>query len=126
MSTIGVKNIRYVCLIFQVINVNPPLSTENPKTLKEKAISDELYYHTKVKTLLTEKTKSPNPDFKKEQRKKRKTADIQPESKTSIKFKMDNVTQRQTDVWFYSGTKYVQNLPWTVKLQPNIYGGEGM
>ena len=121
------------CLIFQVINVNPPLSTENPKSLKEKATSDGLYYHTKTKTLSAEKTKSPNPDFKKEQRKKRKAADIQPvdysatkKSKTLLKFKMDNVTQRQIDVWFYSGTKYVQNLPWTVKLQPNIYGGEGM
>ena len=38
---------------------------------------------------------------------------------------MDNVAQRQIDVWFYSGPKSIQNLPWTVKLQPNIHGGEG-
>ena len=38
---------------------------------------------------------------------------------------MDKITQQQNDVYFDSETKYVQSLPWTVKLQPNIYGGEG-
>jgi hypothetical protein len=38
---------------------------------------------------------------------------------------MDNVAQRQIDVWFYSGQKSIKNIPWKVKLQPNIYGGEG-
>ena len=63
-------------------------------------------------------------DLKKDQRKRRKTTKIQP-TQASFKFKMDKVTQRQNDVYFNSGTKYVQSLPWTVKLQPNIYGGEG-
>ena len=63
-------------------------------------------------------------DLKKDQRKRRKTTKIQP-TQASFKFKMDEVTQRQNDVYFNSGTKYVQSLPWTVKLQPNIYGGEG-
>ena len=126
------KIFKTLCLIFQVINAFPTLSTEKPKTLKEKAISDGLYYHTKTKTLTAEKTKSPNPDIKKEHKKRIKTADIQPvdystikKSETSFKFKMDNATQRQIDVRFYSGTKWIQSLPWKVKLQPNIYGGEG-
>lgn len=46
-------------------------------------------------------------------------------SKASFKFKMDNVTQRKIDEKFYSGTKYIQSLPWKVNLEPNIYGGEG-
>ena len=40
--------------IFQVINVNPPSSAEKTKSLKEKAISEGLFYHTKTNT------KSPN------------------------------------------------------------------
>ena len=40
--------------IFQVINVNPPPSAEKAKSLKEKAISEGLFYHTKTNT------KSPN------------------------------------------------------------------
>ena len=39
---------------FQVINVNPPPSAEKTKSLKEQAISEGLFYHTKTNT------KSPN------------------------------------------------------------------
>ena len=60
-------------------------------------------------------------DFKKRLKKKKKNN----QNSASFKFKMDEITQRQNDVYFNSGTKYVQSLPWTVKLQPNIYGGEG-
>ena len=64
-------------------------------------------------------------DSKKDQRKRRKTTNFQPVSKASFRFKMDHVTQCQTDVNFYSEKKCVKNLPWKVKLQPNIYGVEG-
>ena len=71
-------------------------------------------------------------DSKKGQRKRRKTSNFQPVyyseikvAKASFRFKMDNVTQRQTDVNFYSGKKCVKNLLWKVELQPNIYGLEG-
>ena len=64
-------------------------------------------------------------DSKKDQRKRRKTTNFHPVSKASFRFKMDHVTQRQTDVNFYSEKKFLKNLPWKVKLQPNIYGVEG-
>ena len=53
--TIGLKNFHYIMFqFFQVINDNPPPSAEKPKSLKEKAISQGLFYHTKTNT------KSPN------------------------------------------------------------------
>ena len=68
-------------------------------------------------------------DSKKDQKKRRKTTNLDYSeikvSKASFRFKMGTVTQWQTDVNFYSGKKFVKNLPWKVKLQPNIYGVEG-
>ena len=91
---------------FQVINASPPLSADKTKT-KSPDLIDNV---TNV-----------NADLKKRSKKKEKNN----QNSASFKFKMDKITQQQNDVYFDSETKYVQSLPWTVKLQPNIYGGEG-
>ena len=67
-------------------------------------------------------TKRTGTTIKEDQRKRRKTTEIQ---KALFIFNMNNVTQRQIDEKFYSETKEIQSLPWKVNVEPNIYGGEG-